>query len=503
MTDTPRVAVIGLDCVPPQLLFRDFEADTPNIHALMQRGMWGDLASITPPITVPAWACAMTGKTPGQLGIYGFRNRKDTSYDGLSIATSDAIREPAVWDALGAEGLRSLLIGVPPSFPPPEAFPGWRVGCFLTPPSATSWAFPAELETEIVGELGDGQRLHLRHRGLPSGRVRRGARPGLQDDRAPLPGRPQARGREAVGLLHAVRDRAGSPASRLLETLGPATPAVRGGEQVRDGVPGLLPVPRRRGRQAARGPTRRCDHDRDERSRRPADDGWVLLQRLARPGGVSRARCTTVARHADQGCRDRLEPDRRLGRRRLLRTAVPEREGARARGHRRTRPLRGGPGRADRPARGRARARRDAARHDRAEASGRLPGGPRRRAGPDRVLRRPRLAFGRVGGEPEHLHVRERHRPRRGQPRPSGRVGDGRSARSADGRGDRAQPRRRRPVHPVDVRHRRRPRAPSEGASCDASPRAEGLHRLVHRPVRGRQVDDRRDAVSTSSRRGG
>ena len=68
MTDTPRVAVIGLDCGTPQLLFRDFEAETPNIHALMQRGMWGDLASITPPITVPAWACAMTGKTPGQLG---------------------------------------------------------------------------------------------------------------------------------------------------------------------------------------------------------------------------------------------------------------------------------------------------------------------------------------------------------------------------------------------------------------------------------------------------
>ena len=39
-----------------------------------------------PPITVPAWACAMTGKTPGQLGIYGFRNRKDTSYDGLAVA---------------------------------------------------------------------------------------------------------------------------------------------------------------------------------------------------------------------------------------------------------------------------------------------------------------------------------------------------------------------------------------------------------------------------------
>jgi predicted AlkP superfamily phosphohydrolase/phosphomutase len=156
MTDTPRVAVIGLDCATPQLLFRDLAAETPNIQALMQRGMWGDLASITPPITVPAWACAMTGKTPGQLGLYGFRNRKDTTYDGLAIATSDAVKEPAVWDALGGKGLRSLLIGVPPSFPPPKEFPGWRVGCFLTPPSAKSWAYPAEIETEILAELGEG-----------------------------------------------------------------------------------------------------------------------------------------------------------------------------------------------------------------------------------------------------------------------------------------------------------------------------------------------------------
>lgn len=156
MSDTPRVVVIGLDCATPQLLFRDFAAETPNIHGLMERGMWGDLASITPPITVPAWACAMTGKTPGQLGIYGFRNRRDTTYDGLSIATADTITEPAVWDAIATKGLRSLLIGVPPSFPPPATFPGWRVGCFLTPPSAKSWAYPQELEAEIVAELGEG-----------------------------------------------------------------------------------------------------------------------------------------------------------------------------------------------------------------------------------------------------------------------------------------------------------------------------------------------------------
>ena len=153
--DGPRIAVIGLDCAPPQLLFQDLKDEIPNLRKLMESGMHGKLESITPPITVPAWACAMTGKTPGQLGIYGFRNRKDTSYEGLSIATADAVREPAVWDLLGARGLRSLLIGVPPSYPP-RPVEGWRVSCFLTPPSARTFTHPAELQAEVEEELGPG-----------------------------------------------------------------------------------------------------------------------------------------------------------------------------------------------------------------------------------------------------------------------------------------------------------------------------------------------------------
>ena len=153
MTQGPRVAVIGLDCGTPQLLFRDLADELPNISSLMARGMYGDLASITPPITVPAWACSMTGKTPGQLGIYGFRNRKDTSYEGLSIATSEKVTEPAVWDELGKRGMRSLLIGVPPGYPP-KPLEGWRVSCFLTPPSAKAYTHPGELQAEIEEELG-------------------------------------------------------------------------------------------------------------------------------------------------------------------------------------------------------------------------------------------------------------------------------------------------------------------------------------------------------------
>src|SRR5262245_21814813 len=98
MQQGPRVAEIGIDCGAPKLLFEDLASEVPNLRKLFDNGMYGDLASITPPITVPAWACAMTGRTPGQLGIYGFRNRKDTTYDGLSVATSLSVKEPAVWD---------------------------------------------------------------------------------------------------------------------------------------------------------------------------------------------------------------------------------------------------------------------------------------------------------------------------------------------------------------------------------------------------------------------
>src|SRR5437016_10758109 len=152
MTNDVRVAVIGIDCATPKLLFDDLAAEIPNINALWERGMHGDLASITPPITIPAWACAMSGKTPGQLGIYGMRNRRDTTYGGLSLATSQSVDQPQVWDVLGERGMDSLLIGVPPGSPT-KPLEGWRVSCFLTRPSADTYTYAADLAAYMEAEL--------------------------------------------------------------------------------------------------------------------------------------------------------------------------------------------------------------------------------------------------------------------------------------------------------------------------------------------------------------
>jgi predicted AlkP superfamily phosphohydrolase/phosphomutase len=147
-----RILVLGLDCAAPELLF-GFD-DLPNIRRLMEMGAYGRLESVIPPITVPAWMCLATSQDPGSLGVYGFRNRTDHSYGGLKIADSRSITELAIWDYLAREGKRSIIVGVPPGYPP-RRINGISVSCFLTPDTNKNiFTHPAELSDEIRRLVG-------------------------------------------------------------------------------------------------------------------------------------------------------------------------------------------------------------------------------------------------------------------------------------------------------------------------------------------------------------
>ena len=147
-----KVLVIGLDCAAPEILLGD--ESLVNFRRLMNAGLHGRLESVVPPITVPAWMCMATGQDPGALGVYGFRNRIDHSYDGLKVANSRSIQEPAVWDQIAREGKRSVIVGVPPNYPPRKVN-GLSVGCFLTPDSERDvFTHPAGLSDEIRTLVG-------------------------------------------------------------------------------------------------------------------------------------------------------------------------------------------------------------------------------------------------------------------------------------------------------------------------------------------------------------
>jgi predicted AlkP superfamily phosphohydrolase/phosphomutase len=133
----PKLLVIGLDCAAPELVFEQWRHDLPNLNRLMSRGVYGRLRSSIPCITVPAWSVMMSSKDPGVLGIYGFRNRADYSYDRLVLANGDAVKEPRVWDWLGQAGKQVVTIGVPGTYPP-RPVNGAQIGCFLTPQTITT-----------------------------------------------------------------------------------------------------------------------------------------------------------------------------------------------------------------------------------------------------------------------------------------------------------------------------------------------------------------------------
>jgi adenylyl-sulfate kinase len=144
----PKVAVIGLDSAPPFLVFDEFRDCLPNLSALMDHGAWGALRSTDPPITVPAWTSMTTGKDPGELGLYGFRNRLSHDFVEMATVNSTHVSAPRVWSYLEEEGFRSILLGIPQTYPA-QPHNGITVSDFLAPGLDSRFTHPQDLVHEL------------------------------------------------------------------------------------------------------------------------------------------------------------------------------------------------------------------------------------------------------------------------------------------------------------------------------------------------------------------
>ena len=119
----------------------------PALGALMDRGAWGPLRSCHPPITVPAWRIMASGQDAGSQGVYGFRTRTGEGYGDIALTHSGMFQAPALWDRLGACGLRTTLIGVPGTWPP-RPLAGKLVTGPLTPDGA-AFTYPESLGARV------------------------------------------------------------------------------------------------------------------------------------------------------------------------------------------------------------------------------------------------------------------------------------------------------------------------------------------------------------------
>ncbi len=148
------VIVLGLDSIPPSLIFERFLGVMPHMQALLERSTYGPLHTCHPPITIPAWAVMFTGVDPGTLGIYGIHQRKVGTYSGGYVPTPSHLLRPPIWSTFSKAGGRVAVLGMPPAYPAPRVN-GISTGDFLTPDGVPDSVFPPEMKGPIEKALGE------------------------------------------------------------------------------------------------------------------------------------------------------------------------------------------------------------------------------------------------------------------------------------------------------------------------------------------------------------
>jgi len=122
------------------------EGSLPNIEALREEGIWGDMESCPPPVTCPNWRCYSTGKNPGKLGVYWWE-KIDTENRTLTTPTSRSFKSSNYWDHLNEEGIDVGIMNLPMTYPPFD-LDGWMIAG--GPGSEQEeYTYPASLEDEL------------------------------------------------------------------------------------------------------------------------------------------------------------------------------------------------------------------------------------------------------------------------------------------------------------------------------------------------------------------
>lgn len=155
----PRVLVLALDGASPDLIgLWAQQGDLPNLRRLIQHGVSGPLRSTYPPLTGPAWASFMTGKSPGHHGVLEFFRRQEGTYRQVLNSRLN-IDGASLWRLLSDAGCDVGVMGMPLAYPP-EPVKGFLISGLLTPHGSRDFTYPVELLTELEEVLGSFQVRH-------------------------------------------------------------------------------------------------------------------------------------------------------------------------------------------------------------------------------------------------------------------------------------------------------------------------------------------------------
>jgi predicted AlkP superfamily phosphohydrolase/phosphomutase len=128
------------------------EGRLPTLSKILEKGTHGRLSSTYPPLTGPAWASFMTGKSPGNHGVFEFFRRREGSYSQV-LGGPSSIKGRSLWRLLSDADKKVGVINVPLTYPPEEVN-GFLITGLLTPHECDDWAYPPSLIEELKTNLG-------------------------------------------------------------------------------------------------------------------------------------------------------------------------------------------------------------------------------------------------------------------------------------------------------------------------------------------------------------
>lgn len=124
-----RTVILGIDGAPFQLMDElSNKGVMPNFQGLKKTGDFKKMRSSVPAVSATAWSSIITGKNPGEHGVYGFTDMIEGTYT-LSFHNLNKLKAPAFWQK--GDG-RYVILNVPSTYPARE-INGCHVAGFVAP----------------------------------------------------------------------------------------------------------------------------------------------------------------------------------------------------------------------------------------------------------------------------------------------------------------------------------------------------------------------------------
>ncbi len=118
---TTRTVLIGLDGATFSVLDMLMQDGVmPFLKGFVASGVRADLRSVVPALTPPAWTSLMTGRGPGQHGIFDFFRKESPQSHHIRFLTSRDVGCETIWSLVNRHGLQSTVLNFPLTFPPPS-----------------------------------------------------------------------------------------------------------------------------------------------------------------------------------------------------------------------------------------------------------------------------------------------------------------------------------------------------------------------------------------------